>query len=139
METLMAGQSSDDLLAMFDGAPLNRRYWTIFAIMSAVFVLDFFDFFLIAFVMSVIGREWHLTYGQGAVILYAAGLGAIIGSLVWGALGDRFGRKMQTVSGTFICGISAGLIAFVPTGDWVLLAILRFFVGFGLAAGVTPH
>jgi putative MFS transporter len=138
METLMAGQSSDDLLAMFDGAPLNRRYWTTFAIMSAVFVLDFFDFFLIAFVMSVIGREWHLTYGQGAVILYGAGLGAIIGSLIWGALGDRFGRKMQTVTGTFICGISAGLIAFVPTGDWVLLAILRFFVGFGLAAGVTP-
>jgi putative MFS transporter len=138
MEMLMAGQSSDDLLAMFDSAPLNRRYWTTFAIMSAVFVLDFFDFFLIAFVMSVIGREWHLTYGQGALILYGAGLGAIIGSLVWGALGDRFGRKMQTVSGTFICGISAGLIAFVPTGAWVLLALLRFFVGFGLAAGVTP-
>src|ERR1700688_1504211 len=134
----MAEHTSDDLMAMFDTAPLNRRYWTTFAIMSAVFVLDFFDFFLIAFVMSVIGREWHLTYGQGAVILYAAGLGAIIGSLVWGALGDRFGRKMQTVTGTFICGISAGLIAFVPTGDWVLLALLRFFVGFGLAAGVTP-
>src|SRR6202049_984077 len=138
MEMLMAGQSSDDLLAMFDSAPLNRRYWTTFAIMSAVFVLDFFDFFLIAFVMSVIGKEWHLTYGQGALILYGAGVGAIIGSLVFGALGDRFGRKMQTVIGTFICGISAGLIAFVPTGDWVMLAILRFFVGFGLAAGVTP-
>src|SRR4029077_12261200 len=90
------------------------------------------------FVMSVIGKEWHLTYGQGALILYAAGVGAIIGSLVFGALGDRFGRKNQTVIGTFICGISAGLIAFVPTGAWVVLAILRIMVGFGLAAGVTP-
>jgi putative MFS transporter len=134
----MAVQTSDDLLAMFDGAPLNRRYWVTFALMSGVFVLDFFDFFLIAFVMSVIGKEWHLTYGQGALILYGAGLGAIIGSLVFGALGDRFGRKMQTVIGTLICGVSAGLIAFVPTGAWIMLAILRFFVGFGLAAGVTP-
>jgi len=134
----MPGQTSDELLAMFDNAPLNRRYWTIFAIMSAVLVLDFFDFFLIAFVMSVIGAEWHLTYGQGALILYGAGLGAIIGSLVWGALGDHAGRKMQTVTGTLICGISAGLIAFVPTGAWMVLASLRFLVGFGLAAGVTP-
>jgi len=131
-------QTSEDLLSLFDNAPLNRRYWVTFAIMSAVFVLDFFDFFLIAFVMSVIGREWHLTYGQGALILYGAGVGAIIGSLVWGSLSDLFGRKMQTVTGTFICGISAGLIGLVPDGAWVLLAVLRFFVGFGLAAGVTP-
>ncbi len=134
----MPGQSSENLLALFDAAPLNRRYWVTFALMSGVLVLDFFDFFLIAFVMSVIGREWQLTYGQGAIILYGAGVGAIIGSLVWGSLGDLFGRKMQTVTGTFICGISAGLIGLVPTGAWVLLAVLRFFVGFGLAAGVTP-
>jgi putative MFS transporter len=137
-EEMMAGQTSEDLLALFDTAPLNRRYWIIFAIMAAVFVLDFFDFFLIAFVMSVIGPEWHLTYGQGAVILYGAGIGAIAGSLSWGALGDLFGRKMQTVTGTFICGICAGLIGVLPSGAWVALAILRFLVGFGLAAGVTP-
>ncbi len=134
----MPSQTSDDLLALFDSAPLNRRYWVTFALMSGVFLLDFFDFFLIAFVMSVIGPQWHLTYAQGALILYGAGVGAIIGSLIWGSLGDLFGRKRQTVTGTLICGISAGLIGFVPTGAWVTLAILRFFVGFGLAAGVTP-
>ena len=131
-------QTSEDLLSLFDNAPLNRRYWVTFAIMSAVFVLDFFDFFLIAFVMSQIGPEWHLTYGQGALILYGAGVGAIIGSLAWGALGDHFGRKMQTVTGTLICGIAAGSIGLLPTGAWIALAVLRFCVGFGLAAGVTP-
>jgi putative MFS transporter len=134
----MAEQTSDDLLALFDTAPLNPRYWVTFVVMSAVFVLDFFDFFLIAFVMSVIGKEWQLTYGQGALILYAAGVGAIVGSLCWGSLSDLLGRKMQCVTGTLICGISAGLIGLVPTGAWILLALLRFFVGFGLAAGVTP-
>ena len=103
----MAEQTSENLLAMFDGAPLNARYWTTFIVMSGVLVLDFFDFFLIAFVMSVIGPEWHLTYGQGALILYGAGVGAIAGSLVSGSLGDVFGRKMQTVLGTLICGICA--------------------------------
>jgi putative MFS transporter len=134
----MAGQTSDDLLAQFDSAPLNSRYWVTFVVMSAVLVLDFFDFFLIAFVMSVIGPEWKLTYGQGALILYGAGVGAIVGSLVSGSLGDVFGRKAQTVIGTLICGVSAGAIGLLPTGAWVALAALRFLVGFGLAAGVTP-
>jgi MFS transporter, putative metabolite:H+ symporter len=131
-------QTAEDLLSMFDSARLGPRYWVSFAIMCGVFVLDFFDFFLIAFVMAVIGPQWHLTYAQGALILYGAGIGAIIGSLVFGALGDVFGRKLQTVIGTLICAVAAGLIGFLPTGAWVPLAVLRFLVGFGLAAGVTP-
>jgi putative MFS transporter len=129
---------SDDLLAVFDRAPLNARYWTSFALLGGVYVLDFFDFFLIAFILAVIGPSWHLTYGQSALILYGSGVGAILGSLIWGSLGDVFGRKMQTVTGTLICGVSAGLIALLPTGAYVPLAILRIFVGFGLAAAITP-
>jgi putative MFS transporter len=132
------GQTSEDLLTLFDHAPLNRDYWTSFALLAAVYMFDFFDFFLIAFILAVIGPQWHLTYGQAALILYGSGFGAIVGSLVWGSLGDAFGRKMQTVSGTLICGVSAGLIGFLPTGAFVLLAILRVFVGFGLAAAITP-
>ena len=130
--------TSDDLLAVFDRAPLNARYWTSFALLGGVYVLDFFDFFLIAFILAVIGPSWHLTYGQSALILYGSGVGAILGSLIWGSLGDVFGRKMQTVTGTLICGVSAGLIALLPTGAYVPLAILRIFVGFGLAAAITP-
>jgi MFS transporter, putative metabolite:H+ symporter len=134
----VSAATSENLLALYDDAPLNTRYWLTFTIMCGVFVLDFFDFFLIAFVMSQIGPEWKLTYGQGALILYGAGVGAIVGAIISGALGDRFGRKMQTVTGTFICGIAAGCIGLLPSGAWITLAILRFLVGFGLAAGVTP-
>ena len=35
----MPGQTSDDLLALFDAAPLNRRYWVAFILLSALFVL----------------------------------------------------------------------------------------------------
>src|SRR5207248_2592889 len=102
MEMLMAGQSSDDLLAMFDGAPLNRRYWLSFGLLSAITVLDFFDFFLIAFILSKIGPEWQLTYGQSELILYGGGIGAILGALVWGSLSDVRARKFQIVTGTLI-------------------------------------
>jgi putative MFS transporter len=132
------GHTSEELLAVFDNAPLNRRYWGTFILMSAIFVFDFFDFLVVGYLLAAVAREWHLTYGQSAVILYSGGVGAIVGAVVFGAFADAWGRKPQMVIGTFICATSAGLIAFIPEGSWLLFAILRFFVGVGLTAAVTP-
>jgi len=134
----MADVTSDGLLSMFDSAPLNRRYWAIFALMSAVFVFDFFDFLVVGYLLAAVAQEWHLTYGESAVILYSGGVGAIVGAVVFGAFADAWGRKQQMVIGTFICAVSSGLIAFLPQGAWLLFAVLRFFVGVGLTAAVTP-
>jgi MFS transporter, putative metabolite:H+ symporter len=137
-EDKLPGSTSDDLLALFDSARLNRRYWVSFALLSALFVLEFFDFLVVGYLLAQLGPQWHLTYGQSAVILYSGGVGSIIGALVFGGLADAWGRKAQMIIGTFICAISAGLIGLVPTGAWEIFAVLRFFVGVGLTAGVTP-
>ncbi len=134
----MSGQTSDQLLALFDTAPLNRRYWLSFALLSALFVLEFFDFLVVGYLLAVLGPQWHLTYGQSALILYSGGIGSIVGALVFGGAADAWGRKTQMIIGTFICAVSAGLIGLVPSGSWQIFAILRFFVGVGLTAGVTP-
>ena len=60
---------SDDPIAMLDSAPLNGRFWASFAMLGGVYVLDFFDFFLIGFILAVIAPSWHLSYGQAALIL----------------------------------------------------------------------
>ena len=134
----MAGRTSDELLALFDTAQLNARYWAIFVIMSAIIVLEFFDFGIVAFLLAVVGPAWHLTYGQSATILYSGGVGSIIGALAFGAFSDAWGRKTSIVVGTFICGIGAALNGFVPDGQWLLFAALRFIVGIGLTAAVVP-
>jgi putative MFS transporter len=134
----MPGQTSEDLLALYDRAPLSRRYWVAFAVLSAITVLEFFDFSVVAFLLAVVGPQWHLTYGQSALILYSGGIGAIAGALVFGGLADAWGRKYQMVIGTFICGVGAALIGFVPDGAWQLFALLRFVVGVGLTAAVVP-
>jgi MFS transporter, putative metabolite:H+ symporter len=134
----MPGQTTEDLLGLFDSAPLNRRYWASFALLSALFVLEFFDFLVVGYLLAALAPEWHLTYGQSALILYSGGVGSILGALVFGGLADAWGRKAQMVIGTFICAVSAGLIGLIPSGAWQIFAILRFFVGVGLTAGVTP-
>jgi putative MFS transporter len=134
----MSGQSSESLLSLYDSARLRPRYWFNFGLLSLITVLEFFDFAVVAFLLAVLGPQWHLTYGQSAVILYSGGVGAICGAVIWGSMSDAWGRKMQLVLGTVICGLGAGSIGLVPEGAWGLLAVLRFIVGFGLTAAVTP-
>jgi len=134
----MPVQSSDELLALFDTAPLNRRYWVSFILLSALFVLEFFDFLVVGYLLASLAPQWHLTYGQSAVILYSGGVGAILGALIFGGLSDAWGRKSTMIIGTFICAASSGLMGIVPSGSWEIFAVLRFFIGVGLTAGVTP-
>jgi putative MFS transporter len=134
----MAERKSEELLALFDTARLDRRYWTTFGLLAGGTVLDYFDFFIVGYLIAQLGPEWHLTYGQSSTILLAAGIGAITGALIWGPLADQLGRKRQLVFGYLICAVGAGGISLIADGDWVAFAALRFIVGFGLAAGTVP-
>jgi putative MFS transporter len=100
-------------------------------------VVDFFDFFVVGFLVSVLAPKWHLTFGQTSIMLMSAGIGAMLGALASGFLADRFGRKPLAVTGVLICGLSSGAIALIPEDGWIFFAMLRFFVGFGLAAGAA--
>jgi putative MFS transporter len=121
----------------FDEAPVTRRYWLSIILFAVTGVVDFFDFFVVGFLVSVLAPKWHLTFGQTSIMLMSAGIGAMLGALTSGFLADRFGRKPLAVAGVLICGVSSGAIALIPEDGWIYFAILRFFVGFGLAAGAA--
>lgn len=109
----------------------SRRYWVSYGLIVAQLMGEIFDFVIVGFLVSALAAEWHMTYGQGAVIFFAAGIGAMLGALVFGALADRYGRKVAIVGGGILYSLAAGSVAFLPTGSWVLFALLRFLVGFG--------
>ena len=134
----MAQTSVDALVSVYDRAPLNGRYWLSFGLLSSGAILDFFDFFIVGYLVAQLGPQWHLTYGESSIMLLAAGVGAIIAALCWGALSDALGRKRQIALGYLICAIGAGGIATIPAGSWQLFAMFRFAVGFGLAAASVP-
>jgi MFS transporter, putative metabolite:H+ symporter len=124
------------MLSFYDGVKPGRRYQGIFATICAGFCLDFYDFYIVGFLLASLGPQWHLTYFQSSLILLGGGVGSIAGALLFGALADRFGRKPMLMAATITCAISAGAIALVPDGDWLVFSVLRVFVGAGLG-GVT--
>src|SRR5258708_12235137 len=56
-------------------------------------MLEFFDYFLIGFVLAFIIKPWQLTFGQSAVILLSSGVGALAGAFFWRAPPARIGPK----------------------------------------------
>jgi putative MFS transporter len=127
----------EDLVKLYDAAPLDARYWVSMALVISTSVFDFFDFYIVGFLVAVLAPQWHLTFGQTSIMLLSAGVGAIIGSLAWGALSDRFGRKTLLVAGVSLCALGSGSISLIPDGAWIMFAGLRFVVGFGVGAAAS--
>ena len=94
--------------------------------------LEFFDFFLIAFVFAFLIGPWKLTFGQTAMVFLSSGVGAILGAYIWGWIADRIGRRKVFIGTVLNFSIATGLLYFTPDNGWVYLTILRFFVGFGV-------
>lgn len=95
-------------------------------------MLEFFDYFLIGFVLAFIIRPWNLTFGQSAVILLSSGVGAILGAAAWGRLADLHGRRKVFIGTIVNFSIASGVLAFTPERGWIYLSVFRFFVGFGV-------
>lgn len=47
-------------------------------------MLEFWDAYLIGFIMAFLVKPWGMTYGVMGTVLLASGAGAIVGGLVWG-------------------------------------------------------
>jgi putative MFS transporter len=121
---------------------LTLNQWRIILTANLGDMLDFFDFFLIGYVLAFILKEWNITYGQSAVIFVSAGLGAVPGAFFWGWMGDRIGRRTVFILTALNVALATGIMYFTPGQDalipgWIFLAFFRFFVGFGNAGMIA--
>lgn len=107
----------------------NQRRIILAAVLGDM--LEFFDYFLIGFVVAFIAAPWKLTFGETAIILLASGFGAIFGSVFYGWLADKIGRRKTFMLTVANFSLATGALAFTPEGAWLFLAIFRFIIGFG--------
>jgi putative MFS transporter len=110
---------------------LTKNQWLIAGAATLGDMLDFFDFLLIGFVLAFIVNDWHLTYGQSGAILLASGVSAPFGSLFYGWLADKVGRRTALISSVLNVSVATGAMALTPQGAWIYLLVCRFIVGFG--------
>ncbi|MBV8888574.1 MAG: MFS transporter [Alphaproteobacteria bacterium] len=116
---------------------LTANQWKIFAAATVGDMLDFFDFYLIGFILAFIIKGWNLTYGESGLILLSSGIGAPLGSLFWGWMADRIGRRKVMILTVLNFSLATGLMALTPDQGWLFLSICRFFVGLGVTGLYT--
>jgi putative MFS transporter len=119
-----------DLLERQQSLTINQ--WKIFVACLFSTMLEFFDFFLIGYVLAFFIGEWHLTYGQSGAILFASGIAAVPGGWFFGWLGDKVGRRTVFMMTVLIFSLGTGAMALTPHGAWQYLVVLRFIVGLGV-------
>src|ERR1700733_3010178 len=111
---------------------LTANQWKIALAATIGDMLDFFDFFLIGFVLAFIVGDWQLTYGQSGMILLASGISAPFGSLFYGWLADKIGRRKVMIATVLNFSLATGAMALTPEGGWIFLAFCRLLVGLGV-------
>ena len=129
----------DDAIEKLGFGPFQTM---IFFFCGFLWLADAMELMILSILSPAVKCQWDLSSAEEAVITSVVFVGALVGSVFWGFLGDTYGRKKALVGMNLVvlvCGILSALKLTanddrLPGYPWLLLC--RFGVGFG-AAGIT--
>jgi putative MFS transporter len=113
-----------------EDAPLTKAHWIQIGLLAFALVIDVMKAATLGFVTPGMRAEYGLSFAQVAMVPFSGLTGTFIGSLLWGALADSYGRRASILLaavffvGTSICGA-------MPSFYWNVLMCFMM----GLAAG----
>jgi AAHS family 4-hydroxybenzoate transporter-like MFS transporter len=133
----MADEKTLDISRLIDERGLTRFNLGLLACAFLIIVVEGYDLQAIGVAVPLLMRAWHVA-DRAAVgpVLSATLVGGIAGALLFGAFGDRFGRRWAIVLTLFLFGGLTWLAA--AATSLREMAILRFLAGIGIG-GFGPN
>lgn len=123
---------------------LSSKILTTTVVVTALgYLVDMYDFFIFNVVrapsLSDLGLTGETLTSSGLMISNAQLAGVLLGSYVWGVLGDKYGRKTCMFGSILTYSLATFFCATIQNVDTYMVG--RFVAGFGIAgelgAGVT--
>jgi len=131
----MNAENKQDLETLIDFPHVSRFQVVVMVFCALVAMLDGFDTQSIAFVAPEIAAAWHVDPSLFGPVFGSGLFGGLIGALIFGSAGDRFGRKPILILAILL--FSVGSLITPATGSLSQLVAARFFTGLGLG-GALP-
>jgi len=122
--------------AVIDAGSLNRYQIGVFFLCGLFLIMDGFDVQSMGYVAPAIITDWKIPRETITPVLMSGLFGLFIGSMLFGMLGDRIGRRRVLLGATI--AFSAFTLLSARATSLTELGIIRFFAGFGLGA-VLPN
>src|SRR2546423_5828789 len=113
---------------------LNPAQIRLICALSLALVIDIMKPATLAFILPGLRQEYHISVADSSSLPVVALTGTVVGSLTWGYLGDRIGRR-ATVLLSSVLFIATTVCAVMPTFTWNL--VMCFMMG-AAAGGLLP-
>ncbi|KSZ59996.1 MFS transporter [Rhodococcus pyridinivorans KG-16] len=125
-----------DIVDIIDRSALSSLQKRVLALCLGLAVLDGVDAQLIGFVIPAMSEDWRIEPASFGFALALSTGAMVVGSLLFGPLADRYGRRRIIIVCTVIFSVFTLATAFVTSMG--ALITLRVIAGLGLG-GVTPN
>jgi putative MFS transporter len=121
-------------LHSMDNARLSWQHWLLILVLGIALVVDVMKPATLGFVLPGMRAEYGLTTKEATHLPLVALIGTTLGSLIWGLLADRYGRRGSILLASLIF-ISTGICGCMRAFQWNLF--MCFFMGLS-AGGMLP-
>ena len=118
---------------VFETLPLTREHLKGCLALFFVFVIEAWEMMIIVYSSPLISRDFNLGPVAIGNLIGAIFVGMGIGSIFWGPLSERLGRKKSVIWSLVMYGVVSTASAFSP--DYAVLYALRLVSGI-VAAGM---
>src|SRR6266571_955701 len=118
------------MLAALDNSRLSGFHLKAMITSGMGFFTDAYDLFIIGVVLAILTPLWHLSALDISLLGSTSLIAAAIGSVIFGRLADRLGRKFIYGYELMVLAIGAIASALSPSVIWLL--VFRFILGLGI-------
>jgi MFS transporter, AAHS family, 4-hydroxybenzoate transporter len=132
----LAGDHAIEISQLVETRPLNRFHVLVVSLCILVLYVDGIDFAAANVAAPQIVKALSLDGSAMGLIFAAGNFGILIGTVVFGYVGDLHGRKIGAIGGVLAYSLPAIAIFWASGLDHLI--VLRFLAGLGIG-GVVPN